>query len=758
MVLKSRKFRVWFVSLGVVLAVYLLYGWLSKTPQIDIERETTAPVSDIAVDEPDSEIGMVGDVGVGTVRVARFTRLNPETRELEREFGFEKLLHKEGDEWEIEKPFMNIFRRDFKCYITADEGEVRVETTAGKPSPEDATLTGNVIIHILPQQGSNIRESFIYLDDIIFIGEESQFSSDGPIKFVSQDAQMLGRGLRLVYNDELDHLEFLRIIHLDSLQIKASDAALFSPKQAGTDALPETDGRAKVHLTDIPQESGTSPPTDLQKSEQKEGEYYRWVFIQNVVIDSPEQVVFADEVSINNLLFGSKASSEGSAETGTVDASSAQAPAQVAEQGSVIDEQAGTDVDSSDKVQEAKVSVVKQSGPEELNEQFVDVVVTCDNGIVIVPMDSPRPPEYFAKLYADMTTSGNKAHKEFDDTAERTRLIAQRVDYYVITGDTVAGGPLELLFYADDVMSAESTGTTVPVEVTAQKQAKFLPALDKVIFEGDALCKMLREDLGIQYRYTLSAPKLVVDLSKDESSPTDIEHLTASGGVVRLATIKTVAKEARFAKNSRNGNSEELLGGIELKCRRFDYDPAQQLCLATGPGVIKVDNSRVSKPRAKVGKFSLQRPCYAIVRDFETLSYFLETNQIVADAASHELFIDYIPIVKGKYGQQISATAGHIEANLVEIADSRTELSTLTATGGITYEEQGKKKAWGKSGDIQFGGSGLFYDAGRNMMTVWGDDVQSCYLNGALVDGIKYNLKTGRMKTAITGPSILQVE
>ncbi|MCK4784353.1 MAG: hypothetical protein KAV87_11420, partial [Desulfobacteraceae bacterium] len=236
----------------------------------------------------------------------------------------------------------------------------------------------------------------------------------------------------------------------------------------------------------------------------------------------------------------------------------------------------------------------------------------------------------------------------------------------------------------------------------------------------------------------LSAPKLTVDLSRDKSKQSSafaagIEHLTATGGNVKLATVKTTEKK--------------LLGGVELKCRRFDYDTARQLLLATGPGLIKVDNSNIATPKKRLSKFSFQKQCYVIVRDFETLKYFLETNQIVADSKRERILIDYFPIVRGQYGQQVSATAGHIEANLYEAAGGRTELSTLTATGDISYEEE----------DIQFIGSNLFYDAAKSIITAWGSEFQPCLLNGALVEGIEYNLKTGKAKSKIVGPSVLQM-
>ena len=386
----ARKFYVWLISLGAVFVIYLLYSWVSETPQIpvDTEAEFTHTVAESNVGEFGGEIATIGDVGLETVKVATF-------RDLNREFGFEELLHDAGDEWELEKPFMNIFQRDFKCYITADKGRVRVEEVLGRPNPTDAKLAGNVVIHILPESGSDIEESFIYLDDVVFISEKSQFSTAGPVKFISQNAQMLGTGLELVYNSELDRLEFLRIIHLESLCLKTSSSTpLFSP--AGTEAdRPAAIGvRAKTQQSDRPavaydsKKERTVPEPRTQIIEQKQDEYYRWVFSKNVVIDTPGQLIYAaDEFSINNIL-RSKDESNKSGKADSVD---------------------------TDSVEKRSVTVAELPEPNESDEQLVDIVVTCDNGIVVMPMDSPGTAENSAKLGIEPAAAGGKGHKKLEN-------------------------------------------------------------------------------------------------------------------------------------------------------------------------------------------------------------------------------------------------------------------------------------------------------------------------------------------------------
>ena len=805
-----RKLFIAVISLVGVVAIYLLYSRISKTPPINVD--TGAEIFNAADSNvgPNDKIGRVGGVGIETLQKPRFLHRNL-NKEVDREFGFEALLHEEKDQWDIEKPYLNVFASTFTCYITADRGKVGVETAVGRPTPKDATFTGNVVFHILPQDSNAVKESFLYLDDIEFLSEKTQFSSAGPIKFISEDAQMLGTGMELIFNDQLQRLEFLRIIDLKSLRVKSSQTALHpgggaevnEPPDAGKKTGPDQQSR----------------PADSQKTQvlvqQGKGEYYKCVCSKNVIIDTPEQLVFADrEVSINNIFWSKPDERRGT--TGE-----------------------GRRTQGASRSASHEPRITNHESP----KQVIDVVVTCRGGVVVTPMDSSL--HIFDLPNADAQDSRPMTQDvEPLSRTGRTTFVTDRIDYDSTTGEAVASGPSELTFYATNVTGTETNDAVVPVKITAQKETKFLPASNQAIFDGnclcimpqpsstgwrnyalsaptftvnlpqdkskkslpdvlasgpveltfyvddfggagttksalpaqvtarkqarflaasnqvifedDCLCAMLREDPNVQERYILSAQTLTVDLPAGRSAdlPQDlsarssadkndrsfrsaagIEHLTAAGGVVRLATVKTA------------GN--RLLGGIELKCRRFDYDAEGELFLAAGPGIIKVDNSGIPEPNAGPRGFSLRRSCYAFLQNFDTLRYFSKSNLVVADARSQgTLRIDYIPIVKGKYGEQIVATASHIEADLVKAADGQTEFSTLTASGGVTYEDDKN----------QFAGSQLFYDHNTSIVKVKGDRVQPCYFNGTLVDGIEYDLKTGKVKARVVGPGTLQIK
>ena len=199
MLLYSRRFTIWLVSFLAVLVVYFIYTRLTRTPTIPTNIMLT-PAGQLAdVQDPNASIGKVGGVGVGIIKNARYTTLNDQ-KQVEREFGFEELLHQDGNEWEIEKPYMNIYRRSFNCSIKGDRANVAVEVAGGRITPRQGMLMGNVIIRILPKQKDAAGEITLFLDDIAFSADKSLFSTTGPVELVSENVRLAGTGVEIIYN------------------------------------------------------------------------------------------------------------------------------------------------------------------------------------------------------------------------------------------------------------------------------------------------------------------------------------------------------------------------------------------------------------------------------------------------------------------------------------------------------------------------------------------------------------------------------
>jgi hypothetical protein len=226
------------------------------------------------------------------------------------------------------------------------------------------------------------------------------------------------------------------------------------------------------------------------------------------------------------------------------------------------------------------------------------------------------------------------------------------------------------------------------------------------------------------------------------------EELSAERALADVGRITAVSEEAansRLSSVSRNGG--KFLGGIELKCPQFEYDAQEQMFVATGPGVIKADNSKIPQPERDVGRFSMQKPCYAIVRNFEQLRYYLRTERIIADNASQRVYIDYFPITD-ELPEQVTMTAGRIEADLVETSTGRYRLWTLHAKDGISFQDK----------DKVFEASELLYDDQRDVVWARGSDAMPAYFNGLLFGGIEYDLTTGEVrKVEIRGPGFFNI-
>jgi len=870
-----RKLLVGFISLGVVFAAYLLYRGVSNTPVLETDSgiESIEFATDSNVGDLDSGVGKMGDLGLGPVRKAKYITLNKQTKAVEREWGFEKLLHEGQDKWDLEKPYVNVYQRNFKCYITADKGQVQVETTLGRPTPKDATFTGNVVVHVLPEELSELKECFVYLDDMTFLSDRSQLSTAGPVEFVSDDVHMLGTGLEIIFNEQSDRLEFFRIVNLETLRIKGSQATMFASGQTETPAetLAQTETPAEVEtqaeaeqpdemvVAAGPQEDAKQLPRDARPQvERKQGVFYKCVLSRNVLIETPDELIFADKRILISDIFWSKDSAGLSGEAEPGDANDTEAVAAAGgedhdvEPNSTLADNAG---DPNAMVAASGETNVGIPAPGEANEspdEIAEIVVTCDNGLVFVPTDTARSlDEYMQDSKGPEVSAGGRPAQIGSDT-ERTVFLAPRIDYNAVTGDVVANGFSQLTFYAGNSAGAEANeppvptkitardtveffqatdrivfkgdcqgtmpqdGLTeqrnvtflspeitvnvpadkserpdvlalgpvkltfymqdandpnaahdanvpkipnepIPVTVTAQKQARFSGATNQIIFEDDCRCTTIREDPNGTTEYVLSSELITVDLPEDtndrSSKPTaGIERLTATGGVVRLATTKTARPDPNQAGYVSDANAVELLGGVELKCSRVDYDPVGDMFLAAGPPAeIRMDNSRVGITEPEPNSLSLSKPCYALIQNFDTLKYFIGENRIVADAGRNGvLWLQYVPVVDGEYDLDATtiASAPHVEAFLVETADGQTELSTLTATGGIAFDDDTNNRI--------FLGSELFYDHKSSIMKITGDASKPCLCNGVLVDEIEYNVTTRKLEFELVAPGAMQ--
>ena len=364
MLLHSRRFTIWLVSFLAVLVVYFIYNRLSRTPTIPTDT-TLTPAGQLAdVRDSDTSVGKVGGVGVGSIKNARYTTLNAQ-KQVEREFGFEELLHQDGNDWEIEKPYMNIYRRSFNCSITGERAKVAVEVAGGRITPRQGMLMGNVTIRILPRQKGAAGEMTLYLDDIAFSADKSLFSTAGAVELVSENVRMTGTGLEIVYNGDDERLERLQITNLQSLRIKKWSQ--------GTVLRSTPDASANNQKGEGDQAS-------------KRGKYYQCTLDKNVRIETPNERLLADALSIIDIFEASGPAGEMGKEASP--------------------DNNAIPVQSSNKPQAA----VSDESPS-------DITITCDGGIIVTPMSasaekkSPKQRTTYAEIIAQQDTNATPVGK-----------------------------------------------------------------------------------------------------------------------------------------------------------------------------------------------------------------------------------------------------------------------------------------------------------------------------------------------------------
>ncbi|MBN1975722.1 MAG: LPS export ABC transporter periplasmic protein LptC [Sedimentisphaerales bacterium] len=472
-----RKFIIGIVSLAVVLGVFVLYSRIDKTPPLNTN---TGPgfignPAENDINDLESAIGKVstsqGNVGIGPTKNFEYITRNEEG-EIEQKFGFQKLLHTEGDLWELEKPYINIYHKEFISYMKADAGIVLVEKIGDKTIPKDATFSGNVVINILPGSLQSVEESTIYLDNLSFISEKSQLSTDDNLEFVSKNVHMSGVGMELIYNDEMERLEYFRIIDLDSLNVK------IRRKTLGTMSTTSAPYKTKniENSTEKPPETA-----DSNKPTQSQDEYYTCLFSKNILIDTPDQCIFAEqEIEIDDIIF-SREMQDGN--------------------------KPGEPV-SYEEPNELNIIAEEPN----VHEDLVDVVITCDNGFILVPKNSGKINDFRDSA---KTISGIEK-PEITEGEEKTMLSTQKIQLTTLEGDSVAVGPTELIFYIEDLNNPDPNLRSFPVTITSQKGAQFIKAANQVVFEGDAFCSIPQNDLSEKRNAALASPMLIINLPENK--------------------------------------------------------------------------------------------------------------------------------------------------------------------------------------------------------------------------------------------------
>jgi len=723
MVPKIRKLAVGLVALSVLAGVFLLYRRVTGTQPIviDAAESVSAPAGDANEPGEQGAIGDIAGVGVGKVRETDFVHRD-EAGRIDKRFGFHELLHEKGNQWEVSKPYMDLFLPEVVCRVTADHGTVQLDEVFGRPMPTDAMFTGHVVIHLIPTDPASPWECFIHLDDVGFLAEKSLFSSTGAVRFLSRPVRVTGTGMELVYNTARSRVELFRIFDLDSLRTRSSEveaAAKASPSGSERPvAVSSETGQGTGEIASADVGEARVPPADANMPSP---DVYQCVFRKNVRLESPRGVAsVGDVLAINNIQWSRPAKSASTSAPATDP--NKPVPA-VPPDANALDTTASS-------------YVAMSSIPEEL----YDIVVTCDGGAAITLTNGPYGLAETATADTSETPPAEAAPEEIVPS-ERPQAVAWRLDYDFLTNDATALGPFAANFVIDSNSLGEKTrGEPMPAVVTAQKAVHFHAAAEQIVLEGDCTATVHKSDPNASDEFRLAAPRMTADLTID-SNATDgvkvnLRKFVADAGDSPVDTADSTASPPVTVRLWRR-TSDKTLGRGGLDAWELQYIADQNQFMASGPGDVWLHNNATVQPKDDPNAMPL-KPCYVLMRNFDTLTYWSLSNRIVAEDDSQQLLIDYFPLVEDKPGPQTAVVAGHVEATLRELPGGRMDMVSLTASQGIAYDSEADHS--------NFSGSEMVYDRTTSLMVIRGDDIRPCNMNGVLVDQIVVNPKTGQIE------------
>lgn len=390
-----RRVIIILAALAIAGLAYWGYIRLSGTPTLEppasqTDYELQLPKSTDSAQRIGLTVPMRAD---DTYYVTR----DPVTRQVTRVFGFSRLNNpgSQSVRWELERPYIIFYESAYQCRIDADNGLIQTERVGANVSPRDGQLEGNVKIHITPRSGSRMAETTLFLDDLLFSSERTEFSTDGPIRVASSQVELSGRGMVLLMNATDGQVEYLHILDLEALRLK--DFVQESPaKTANENQTPaETPAHqtaaektpvaaAAVEKDVTPSGAVSSPESNIEQEELRPRRLYQCVIEDNVLIRYGDQLVVAgaDQVNIQNILLVQQQETEALSPSSAPAAESRPAPQDSSEVAAV----------AAAPGQSPPKQIVSQPYPEKPETAAIerdesrDVVVTCNGGIIVSPM------------------------------------------------------------------------------------------------------------------------------------------------------------------------------------------------------------------------------------------------------------------------------------------------------------------------------------------------------------------------------------
>lgn len=727
-----KRLFIGLLTLAAAVGVFWFYIQHQSTPEISI-REFTDP-NDMLLDvaNQDGVSGTISDVIVGPVKTFKFEDRVFETGEIYRVWGFEDLLSKGSDVWQVVKPYMTVYESDMTCEITADFGEFRIEEINSNPYPKEGTFSGQVQVHVIPEPDSDMEEVFINLDEIVFQSSKSKFTCSGRIEVRSPSVRMSGQGVDFIYNDIERCIQYFRMVELDYLRVR-------TPKEGGLFSFDQPSSQPN-DANQMAAESVAS--TDSNEPEPKKtGPIYTCVLQDNVLIRTPKQKVHAlNHMTLSNILWpktGFKTNNASNMDPNTTN--------------NILAVDANDAVPGTDPNVVQVVDAVLPDVNLVPEEDMIDIILTCEQGILITPADSNWTPESEGLDAPEIAEIDVNLPSFYQQETDEGVFVAMDIGYDVQSKNARAQGPVEFTFYVSDVNEWDLEGQLIPINVTARKYGQFDANNNSIEFTDQCVCILQKQDPNHRIEeYHLEAPKIRIELKEDKESQTiaatrDLKHIEAVGGGVMLSMYTRVT-ESNVLPDEFTPAEGELLAGVEMTCEKFECDPnkGQEVFTATGPGTVVLNNAKAVLGRSADKK---KKPYYAWLNGFETMQYYVSDNMINASTSDpNVLQFSYVPVTDDPNASNMEGQANHIQIYLVKTLDGQTEMGRLTASGNVSVTH----------GRNMFTGGVLSYNHETMELVIEpGDDGRACTFNGMTYPGIRYNLATSELETTLTDMSVL---
>lgn len=383
-----RKLIIGIVAAAIV--ALLFWGYLRLTGSKGLPTEQRPSIRDIPDLPDDPQARQIDQTKIIGVNQARYTILDPQTRQVRRIFGFERLVNPgaQSTTWQVLKPYMYVFEDRFRCRMDADKGDIQVEDSGSTPVPQDAQLTGKVVIRLLPVEGQKFTETVILLDDLNYSSERSEFFTNGPVELISAQARLVGKGMLMMHNPANGRIEYFQIKDLEYLRLKnAVSSKLFGSEPAaeagksgdGTASLEGVSGAASAQPVDSEAKTASGEPNSTDRLAAPL--LYQCALRDNVEIHYARQAIIkgAQEITILNILFGPQPGREASDE-----------PAAQQSSAQTTTPPAAATAQSPESLLEGELPWEQRARLPQVpaDDDTTDVIVTCDGGIVVKPMDS----------------------------------------------------------------------------------------------------------------------------------------------------------------------------------------------------------------------------------------------------------------------------------------------------------------------------------------------------------------------------------